>query len=365
MIVPERLKLLLKHHRLEDNYKPLSYIKGEDVTKLKPPEWLMEDFIMEEGFTVLHSDAGVGKTFLALDWANTIANGWSWFGRETQKTTVLYVLAEGIGYLGARVSAWKNRRNASIFPPVFYYTSAVPLFAPPGKLPTAEQLDFLDMVESVDPGLIVFDTLQRCTVGANENLQQDMGQVVAMVDTIRQNFNCAVMAVHHDTKSGESMRGSSVIRASADTTIHLTARGDNDGFIEMECTKQKDAEPFKPWSLMLTSDKESGSASLTAYQEGVKARDYSLLKALADITTFRGEKFFNKAWREAANMEGGRFERPKAQLIREELVTQTGEGRSKQYSVSKEGWDIIESESSRPVPRIEHVQDDLLDEEGK
>jgi hypothetical protein len=363
MIVPERLKLLLKHHRQADNYRKLKVLKGEDVTKIKPPEWLIEDFIMEEGFTVLHSDAGVGKTFLALDWANTIANGWTWFGKKTQKTTVLYVLAEGIGYLGARVNAWKNRRNASIFPPVFYYTSAVPLFAPPGKLPTTEQLDFLDLVESVDPGLIVIDTLQRCTVGANENLQQDMGQVVAMIDTLRQNFNTAILAIHHDTKSGESMRGSSVIRASADTTIHLTARGQDSGFIEMECTKQKDAEPFKPWSLMLTADKESGSAGLSAYQEGVKARDYSLLKALGDITTHRGEKFFNKAWREAANMEGGRFERPKAQLIRENLVEQTGEGRSKQYSVAKEGWDIIESETSRPVPRVEQVQESLLEED--
>ena len=51
MIVPEKLKLLLKHHRLQENYKPLSYIKGEDVTSLKPPDWLIEDFIMEEGFT--------------------------------------------------------------------------------------------------------------------------------------------------------------------------------------------------------------------------------------------------------------------------------------------------------------------------
>lgn len=62
-------------------------------------------------------------------------------------------------------------------------------------------------------------------------------------------------------------------------------------------------------------------------------------------------------------MDGGRFERPKAQLIREELVEQTGEGRSKQYSVTKEGWDIIESETSRPVPRVEQVQESLLEED--
>ena len=314
---------------------------------------------MEEGFTVLHSDAGVGKTFLALDWANTIANGWAWFGRETNKTTVLYVLAEGVGYLGARVSAWKNKRNASIFPPVFYYTSAVPLFAPIGKMPTTEQLDFFELVERLDPGLIVFDTLQRCTVGANENLQQDMGQVVSMVDTLRQNYNCAILAVHHDTKSGESMRGSSVIRASADTTIQLTTSGES--FIEMTCTKQKDAEPFKAWSMVISGDDESGSAYLTAYQQGVKARDYTLLKALGDITTYRNEKFFNKAWREAANLEGGKFERPKAQLIRDGFVGQEGEGRSKSYFVTKEGWDILEQDTIRPG--FEQVQGQLLEED--
>ena len=48
------------------------------------------------------------------------------------------------GYLGARVTAWKNKRNASTFPPVFYYTSAVPLFAPVGKVPTQEQQDRLN-----------------------------------------------------------------------------------------------------------------------------------------------------------------------------------------------------------------------------
>ena len=359
MIQIEKLKLLLKKHKKQENFDPLKAIQGEDVTKLKPPNWLIEDFIMEEGFTVLHSDAGVGKTFLALDWANTIANGWAWFGRETNKTTVLYVLAEGIGYLGARVTAWKNKRNSSMFPPVFYYTSAVPLFAPPGKVPTSEQLDFLDLVEKINPGLIVFDTLQRCTVGANENLQQDMGQVVSMVDTLRQNFNCAILAVHHDTKSGESMRGSSVIRASADTTIQLTTSGES--FIEMTCTKQKDAEPFKAWSMVISGDDESGSAYLTAYQQGVKARDYTLLKALGDITTHRGEKFFNKAWREAANLEGGKFERPKAQLIRDGFVGQEGEGRSKSYFVTKEGWDILEQDTIRPG--FEQVQEQLLEED--
>tara|TARA_R100000008_G_C3573289_1_gene163589 strand:+ start:322 stop:1407 length:1086 start_codon:yes stop_codon:yes gene_type:complete len=361
MIQPEKLELLLKHHRKQENYKPLKTIKGSEVTKLKPPNWVIEDFIMEEGFTVLHSDAGVGKTFLSLDWANTIANGWSWFGRETEKKTVLYVLAEGIGYLGARVTAWKNKRNASTFPPVFYYTSAVPLFAPVGKVPTQEQLDFLDLVEHIDPGLIVFDTLQRCTVGANENLQQDMGQVVGMIDTLRQNFGAAILAVHHDTKSGESMRGSSVIRASADTTIQLTTSGES--FIEMSCTKQKDAEPFKPWSMVISADEDSGSAYLTAYQQGVKARDFTLLKALGDITTYRGEKFFNKAWRESANLEGGKFERPKAQLIRDELVGQEGEGRSKQYFVTKEGWDIIEKESERPIPK--RTQGKLLEDDDE
>ena len=123
----------------------------------------------------------------------------------------------------------------------------------------------------------------------------------------------------------------------------------------MTCTKQKDAEPFKDWNLTLVGDPASGSAVLSAYQQGVKVRDYSLLRALADVITIRGEKITNKTWRDSANLDGGRFERPKASLVREGLVEQIGEGRSKLYTISKEGWDLLEQQNMlnsnfRPLP---------------
>ena len=351
MIKKEQLDILLESKRSQEDFSPLTVYKGEDILKMEPPQWLLSDFVMEGGFTVLHGDAGVGKTFLALDWANTIANGWTWFQKESVKSPVLYVLAEGVGYLGARVSAWRNNRKASSFPPVFYHTSAVPLFAPVGKMPTSEQVDFLEMVDRIQPKLLVLDTLQRCTVGANENLQQDMGQVVGMIDTIRQNYGTSILAVHHDTKSGDNMRGSSVIRASAATTIQLVSK--QDSIIEMKCTKQKDAEPFKDWNLVMISDPESGSAYFSAYQQGVRVRDYSLLRALADITTSRGEKITTKAWRDVSGLEGGSFERPKAALIRNGQVDQFGEGRAKTYAITQLGWDLLEQQdrlTKRPLP---------------
>ena len=367
MIHKEQLDIIIDSRRNSEDFSPLNVKTGLEVTQIKPPDWLIDDFIMEGGFTVLHSDAGVGKTFLALDWANTIANGWQWFSKESVKVPVLYVLAEGVGFLGARVTAWKNKRNATSYPPVHYYTSAVPLFAPVGKFPMRDQIDFLELVDRIKPGLIVFDTLQRCTVGANENLQQDMSQVIAMIDTIRQNYNTAILAVHHDTKSGEAMRGSSVLKASADTTIQLTKK---DEIIEMTCTKQKDAEAFKDWNLTLSTEPKSGSAFFTAYQQGVKVRDYSLLRALADVITIRGEQITNKTWRDSANLDGGRFERPKASLVREGLVDQLGEGRSKTYTISKEGWDLLEQQnmlnttSFRPLPdNIKPEQQELLEDE--
>jgi hypothetical protein len=50
-------------------------------------------------------------------------------------------------------------------------------------------------------------------------------------------------------------------------------------------------------------------------------------------------------------------------LIRDELVGQEGEGRSKQYFVTKEGWDIIEKEGERPVPK--RTQGKLLEDDDE
>ena len=46
---------------------------GQDLERLPDPEWLIEGLLPAHSFGVLFGPAGVGKSFLALDWGLSVA----------------------------------------------------------------------------------------------------------------------------------------------------------------------------------------------------------------------------------------------------------------------------------------------------
>ena len=79
----------------------------DELDDLPDPQWLIENVLPEGGLAMLYSEPGVGKSFLALDWANAIASGGDWFGRKVASIDVVYVYAEGATGLKWRESAWR------------------------------------------------------------------------------------------------------------------------------------------------------------------------------------------------------------------------------------------------------------------
>ena len=56
-----------------------------ELMELQPPSWLI-DGVMEEGvFAVLYGASGEGKSFVALDWALSIAMDRKWQGRRIKR----------------------------------------------------------------------------------------------------------------------------------------------------------------------------------------------------------------------------------------------------------------------------------------
>ena len=47
----------------------------EEIAQLDPPKWLIAGILPEAGFSILFGEPGAGKTFIALDWALSIATG--------------------------------------------------------------------------------------------------------------------------------------------------------------------------------------------------------------------------------------------------------------------------------------------------
>src|SRR5690606_19173458 len=56
------------------------------------------------------------------------------------------------------------------------------------------------VAKELKPSLIVFDTLARSIVGADENSAKDMGEVVAKLDWLRKATSATVLLVHHTGK---------------------------------------------------------------------------------------------------------------------------------------------------------------------
>ena len=107
--LPRRIGVGTSGPRIAPDVFPL--LSVADLANLKPPEFLIAGILPAGGFSVLFGPSGVGKSFLALDWALCVASGLPWYGNETRPGWVVYVAAEGRSGLGIRVQAWQNARR--------------------------------------------------------------------------------------------------------------------------------------------------------------------------------------------------------------------------------------------------------------
>lgn len=213
---------------------------ADDLHKIPPPEWLVDGYLVS-GFNVLYGPSGHGKSFVAIDWALTIARGSRWLGAETKRTNVVYVAAEGAAGLSHRVSAWKKHHDRP----------ASGLKVIPTRVNLLDPWDVealeRDIVDA-EAGLVIIDTLARCMPGADENSQQDMSRVVDALDGLRNRHGCSTLIVHHTGVDQTRMRGSTTLLGATDTVVKVDGRHneftDHLEQVELKCDKQKDAAPF-------------------------------------------------------------------------------------------------------------------------
>jgi hypothetical protein len=194
---------------------------------------------------VLYGPPGAGKSFLALDWSMSVDQGRKWSGRQVRRGTTIYICAEGTSGLKLRVGAWLAAVSAEA-KGLLIYPKALNVVSANDRQGLVAALRERDAA----PCLIVIDTLNRCFGGLDENSTADMTQFVGGLDDLRSQFpEATILVVHHSGKDrtrGE--RGSTVLRAAADTVIRVDKHGRT---LTLKCEKQKDGEEFKDLRLTL------------------------------------------------------------------------------------------------------------------
>ncbi|MDZ7854164.1 MAG: helicase RepA family protein [Halomonas sp.] len=225
------------------NMPPFGFASaGDMVAHLKPVAWLVRGFMEADSLALVFGEPGHGKSFLALDWAASVATGTDWHGHPTRRGAVFVVAGEGHNGIARRLKAWELARGVAL--------KGAPLFVSHAAASLADWESAREVVAAVEarakatgqaPALIVVDTLSRNLGPADENSSADMAAFVRHLDAMRQHWQATVCVVHHSGKdSAKGARGSTVLKGAVDAEYRVAK--DDAGVVCLEATKMKDAD---------------------------------------------------------------------------------------------------------------------------
>lgn len=196
-------------------YKLLS---ADEVLNTPPMGWLVKGILPSEGLAALYGESGCGKSFLILDMAFAIANGEVyWFGLRITKVPVIYVCLEGESGIGKRVKAWCQYFKKPVPGQLKFVTQSFNLLSD-----DVEKLAKAIIRGSGEKGLVIIDTLNRASPGADENSSIDMGKIIASAKQLQNLIGGLILLVHHSGKDKtRGLRGHSSLYAALDGAIEV------------------------------------------------------------------------------------------------------------------------------------------------
>jgi hypothetical protein len=281
---------------------------------------------------VLYGKPGSCKTFVALDWALSVATGAWWFGREVQAGPVLFGAGEGTSGLSARIEAWKHDRRIYQVPGAKFLPRAVNL------LDKEWATAFVELVAVTKPAMVVIDTLSRAMPGGDENTAKDMTRVIDATDTIRRRTEALVLLVHHDSRAGGNPRGHSSLDGAADTIISCESDGDT---VMLRNEKQKDSEPFGKIRLSRKPVNESCVLVKATLGKGeLPDAAKEMLCTLAEIAGPAGVA--SSIWEKSGDVAVRTFYRWQKKLLDEKLTANVGTDARPRYTLTEQGKQLLD-----------------------
>lgn len=220
---------------------------NEVISNPAPVEYIVKNWIAKDNEAMFFAPPGVGKSFVAIDLALTVATHQeSWHGNKCKGGGVVYLTGEGFVGLKGRIKAWCVYHKVADLSEFAICRYALDLDKETSRIKKAiATLPF-------KPILIVVDTLNRFMDG-DENSSQDVRVFVNALKDIRGDYDkCSSLTIHHTGVMAEAQgrgRGSSAIQGSMDTVASISQS--KEGKITIHQTKQKDLELQSDISLYL------------------------------------------------------------------------------------------------------------------
>lgn len=211
-------------------HMPSKIVSGAEYLALPstPETFIIDPLLPSGGAMLLYGDPKIGKSFAALQLAESIQNGDSWLGFPTRQGKVVYV------QLDTPRNVWQSRivdlqrRGQMVSPP--YFTDRELLNTWPFDILNPEHLLLLrDELRALSPDLVIIDTLRE-SHSADENDSTEMQEAVAALVAATQ--PAALVLISHAKKPNpegdfslmNDNRGSSYVVGRMDAIVRFTPK---------------------------------------------------------------------------------------------------------------------------------------------
>jgi hypothetical protein len=204
-----------------------------------PIPWVVEGFFSQGSVSLLFGKPGSKKTYLTMDAALHVALGLDWLGHHVEQGPVLFIDEEsGLRRLKRR---WRELARCHGVTedqelPV-YFTSLEQFTLGSG---TDDILALEQIINQVQPALIIVDALVDITGGSDENDARQMHRVMQDLRYLADRHSVAIAVIHHSGKAG-AYRGSSAILGAVDLGLEIVSEKDSTT-VDGKSEKTRDTE---------------------------------------------------------------------------------------------------------------------------
>jgi hypothetical protein len=289
----EAAELLLAAEKEDNDYfftRATSFL-----TEPAPMEWVIKNWFPTQSVAMIYGESGVGKSFVALDMACSIAAGIAWQGIKTKQGVVVYLAGEGNYGIRQRIASWCKEHKVGSLDNLLISNKPIDL---DGAGAAIKVLDAIRDLTSEDVVSVFIDTLNNHMSG-DENSAKDTRTMINNCKIIASALNASANFVHHtglNDSSKNRARGSSAWKGALDVSV-LISRASPE-VIKISCEKMKDAQEPTPLFGSLEyvnlgwtdDDGEEIKGAVFKLQHGYVDTPKKEPKANSDM------KIFTKAW---------------------------------------------------------------------
>jgi AAA domain-containing protein len=295
-------------------FRPIGELLAQPDTGL---EWLVEGLLPREAISLLVGRPKSGKTTLCRTLAADVAGGSAFLARRTEQGPVIYVSLEDSK---RAVTAHFRRLGVSPDAPLYVVCAQAP--------PDALQL-LRREVERRRPALVAIDTLYRFTKVGSVDAYAEVNAALQPLLGLQRELRFHLLLIHHSPKGADATRdaidaglGSTALPGTVDLALFLRCFPDGRRTL---CSSPR-AECGDPLpETVVALNQETGRPVLGSTRQ--EADESEAAGAILDYLTSQTAAVEEPIIHDA--VEGRRAVKVRAlrQLVKDEKVTRTGEGR--------------------------------------